>query len=196
MVRVFISNISNLPDALDNPKVMGGLPDERKEKIKRIKIAHGRKQSLGAGLLLKRVQNTLGEEVYYNLSHSGDYVICAASKFGVGCDIEKIKDAPLKVAKRYFCEKEVSFLEKMLEADRDEAFFRLWTIKESYVKMLKKGLAMGLDSFEVSFDEGIWIKKNDEKVACHIKEYNLEGYKISVCAEEEFFASEMDIIEL
>ena len=30
----------------------------------------------------------------------------------VGCDIEKIKDAPLKVAKRYFCEKEVSFLEK------------------------------------------------------------------------------------
>ena len=44
MVRVFISNISNLPDALDNLEVMEGLPDERKEKIKRIKITHGRKQ--------------------------------------------------------------------------------------------------------------------------------------------------------
>ena len=55
---------------------------------------------------------------------------------------------------------------------------------------------MGLDSFEVNFDDGISIKNNDEKVACHIKEYKLEGYKISVCAEEEFFADEMDIIEL
>ena len=196
MVRVFISNISNLPDALDNPKVMGGLPDERKEKIKRIKIAHGRKQSLGAGLLLKHVQTTLGEGLCYNLSHSGEYVICAASNFSVGCDIEKIKEAPLNVAKRYFCENEASFLEKMPEADRNEAFFRLWTIKESYVKMLKKGLAMGLDSFKVNLDEGILIKKNNEDVNCHIKEYNLEGYKISVCAEEEFFADEMDIIEL
>ena len=110
--------------------------------------------------------------------------------------IEKIKKAPLKVAKRYFCKKEVSFLEKIPEAARGEEFFRLWTIKESFVKMLKKGLAMGLDSFEVSFGESISIKKNDEKVACHIKEYNLEGYKISVCAEEESFADEMDIIEL
>ena len=196
MVRVFISEISNLPDPLDSPKVIEDLPDERKEKIKRIRIAQGRKQSLGAGLLLKYAQTELGEELCYNLSHSGDYVICAVSKFPVGCDIEKIKDAPLKVAKRYFCEKEVSFLEKIPEADRSEEFFRLWTIKESFVKMLKTGLAMGLDSFEVSFDDGISIKKNDEKVACHIKEYKLEGYKISVCAEEEFFADEMDIIEL
>lgn len=196
MVRVFISNISNLPDPLDNPKVLDGLPDERKEKIKRIKIAHGRRQSLGAGLLLKHAQTELGEVLCYNLSHSGDYVICATSKFAVGCDIEKIKKAPLKVAKRYFCKKEVSFLEKIPEAARGEEFFRLWTIKESFVKMLKKGLAMGLDSFEVSFNDGISIKNNDEKVACHIKEYKLEGYKISVCAEEEFFADEMDIIEL
>ena len=92
MVRVFISNISNLPDALDNQEMMEGLPDERKEKIKRIKIAHGRKQSLGAGLLLKYAQTTLGEGLCYNLSHSGDYVICAASNFSVGCDIEKIKE--------------------------------------------------------------------------------------------------------
>ena len=55
---------------------------------------------------------------------------------------------------------------------------------------------MGLNSFEVSFDEGVRIKKNNEYVDSHIKEYNLEGYKISVCAEEEFFADEMDIIEL
>lgn len=196
MVRVFISNISNLPDALKNPEAMESLPDERKDKIKRIKLAHGRRQSLGAGLLLKYAKTELGEELYYNLSHSGDYVICAVSNFAVGCDIEKIKKAPLKVAKRYFCEKEVSFLEKIHESARGEAFFRLWTIKESYVKMLKKGLAMGLDSFEVNFDDGISIKNNDEKLACHIKEYNLEGYKISVCAEEEFFADEMDIIEL
>ena len=196
MVRVFISNISNLPDALDNQEMMEGLPDERKEKIKRIKIAHGRKQSLGAGLLLKHAQTTLGEGLCYNLSHSGDYVICAASNFSVGCDIEKIKEAPINVAKRYFCESEILYLDKIPKENRDDDFFRLWTIKESYVKMLKKGLSMGLNSFEVSFDEGVRIKKNNEYVDCHIKEYNLEGYKISVCSKEEFFADEMDIIEL
>lgn len=194
MVRVFIANVRDLPDASKNPEVMAGLPAERKEKIMRIRREHERRQSLGAGLLLKHVQNLLGEKLCYNLSHSGDYVVCAVSDKPVGCDIEKIKEAPLKVAKRYFCESEVNYLDGA--EDKNLEFFRLWTIKESYVKMYGKGLSMGLKNFEVNLEKEVSIIKNGTKEECHIREYELEEYRISVCAEEEFFEDKLGIIEL
>ena len=53
MVHVYMANIENLPDPLEVPQIMEGLSEERKKKIVRYKMVSGRKQSLGAGLLLK-----------------------------------------------------------------------------------------------------------------------------------------------
>lgn len=197
MVHVFIANIKDLPDALENPAMMEGLPDERKDKIARIRRVHERKQSLGAGMLLKHVQRLLGDTLCYNLSHSGDYVMCAVSDKKVGCDIEKIKEAPIKVATRFFCQGEVDYLSKVTETDYE--FFRIWTIKESYMKMDGRGLSMGLKNFEVVFDEGCEkpaIMKDGKLVDCYIKEYELDGYKISVCSEENVHNKDLIFVEL
>ena len=200
MVKVYVANISNLPDPWTRPLILGELPEERVEKAMRIRRSKERKQSLGAGLLLEYAKRELGEGYFLNLSHSDDYVICAASEKKVGCDIEKIKEAPIKVAERYFYPSEADYLKGLSEEKQGEEFFRLWTIKESYTKMTGRGLSMGLKSFEVIIDEndleGVLIFKDGERVNCNIKEYELEGYKVSVCAEEELFADEMDIIEL
>ena len=235
MVKVYITNVSNLPDPWCRPLIMQELPEERIEKAMRARRLEGRKQSLGAGLLLEYVQkkhykspesrqgaqHTREENTNYNLSHSGDYVICAVSNRPIGCDIEKIKEAPVKVAERYFAKSEAEYLKSLDAETQDEEFFRLWTIKESYTKMNGRGLSMGLKTFEVVFEEKnaetvettevfetsrtpslsdkshrkISIIQNGNKIDCHIKEYQLDGYKISICAEEEAFEDELEHIE-
>ena len=53
------------------------------------------------------------EEVCFNLSHSGKYVLCVVAETEIGCDIEKIKEVKWKLAKRFFSEKEYDFLKRL-----------------------------------------------------------------------------------
>jgi len=86
--------------------------------------------------------------VHFNLSHSGSMVVFAISDVPVGVDVEIVKQARLSVAKRFFCDDEYELVASGL-ADQDEAFFNIWTMKESYLKWEGKGLVGALDSFSV-----------------------------------------------
>ena len=198
MVHVFVAKVNNLPDPMENLKIMKDLPEERIEKIQRIRTVDGRKRSLGAGLLLeyakKQYQDV--ENIHFNLSHSGEMAICAASYKAVGCDIERIKEAPLKVAERFFCNEEVQYLNSVEEGMKTEAFFRLWTIKESYIKMTGKGLGQGLGTFRVLLNEPVKIIMKNRELEVFIKEYQVPGYKLSVCSEDEDFREELEYIEI
>ena len=151
MVRVYISNVSNLPDPNENLWIMEGLPEERKNKILRFLRVQDRRQNLAAGLLLKNVleQHEIDisnisygphgkpelPDIYFNLSHSQDYVVCTMSDKPVGCDIEKVGKSRENVAERFFTEKERMYLSTFEEKDRLNEFYRIWTMKESYLKM-------------------------------------------------------------
>jgi len=115
-------------------------------------------------------------------------VICAVSEKPIGCDVEKVKEANLKVADRFFTEKEVEYLNALDKDNRADAFFRLWTMKESYMKMTGEGMKLALDQFEFVFEEPVKVFRNGEICPCFIKEYELPGYKVSVCAEDGEFA--------
>jgi len=204
MVYVYVADIKDLPDPLEAPESMDGLSEKRKEKIHRYLYPKDRKQSLGAGLLLNEVLSLHGvlvDDIVYgengkpkipgicfNLSHSEDMVICAVSEKPIGCDVEKVKEANLKVADRFFTEKEVEYLNALDKDNRADAFFRLWTMKESYMKMTGEGMKLALDQFEFVFEEPVKVFRNGEICPCFIKEYELPGYKVSVCAEDGEFA--------
>jgi 4'-phosphopantetheinyl transferase len=90
----------------------------------------------------------------FNVSHSEEvalYGITRASKIGV--DIEKIRaiDDAEKIAQRFFLPRESLWLSKLAPAEKEAAFFSLWTCKEAYLKAIGEGLAFGLDQFELSF---------------------------------------------
>lgn len=190
MVHLYVANISALLEPLECPDVMNGLPTERKEKILSCKQKQKRLQCLGAGLLLNKVLSRYGislELVYtetngkpvvdgicFNLAHSGDLVICAVSEKPVGCDIEKIKDAPKRVAERSFTDAEKEYLQRFSGDAYNREFFRIWTKKESYLKMIGTGIRVPLDTLEIK--------------DCHVQEYEVTGYQITVCAEENEFA--------
>ena len=210
MVYVYALNVQDLPDPLAEPGVMEGLWEERKQKILRYKLEQSRKQSLGAGLLLKWALKKHGaaveqlsygangkpeaEGVFFNLSHSGQWTVCAIGDGPVGCDVEEIASVREGIAERFFTENEVQHLEQFEGDRRKEEFFRLWTLKESYMKMTGEGMSLGLDRFEFDMDGQPTVKRDGAICDCHIKEYELPGYKVAVCAASADFAETLQVV--
>ena len=200
MVEFYTMDIGKLTDPMNDPQVLENLGEQRKEKILKCKRELSRKQSFGAGLLLKQCfdkysidmdsirYNEKGKpEVdgfFFNLSHSEDYVVLAVSDKPVGCDIEKIKSAREGIARRYFSDKENLYLESFQGDSRIQEFYRIWTIKESYVKMTGEGISFTKSFPEVRFEEKIYIYRDGKRLSCSIEEYEIDGYKCSVCSLE------------
>lgn len=86
--------------------------------------------------------------VYFNLSHSGDYVVCAFSDDEVGVDVEKIGKPYEGIVHRFFHPNEIKRWENATD-DKSDLFYRIWVAKESYLKYLGTGLSQSLASFEV-----------------------------------------------
>ncbi len=125
------------------------------------------------------------DNVFFNLSHSGDTVMCALSGAEVGCDTEKVRDTAHGCAKRFFCPEECDFIaSRKTEEKRKDAFFRLWTLKESFVKATGAGLSLGLDSF--CFDLSGTAPKlshSPDGNFYYFKEFDFnDGYKYAVCS--------------
>ena len=72
---------------------------------------------------------------YFNISHSGRYVLMAVSTSEVGVDIEEIKNRDMSSLVRIFNEAEA----KMIKEHSD--FYYLWCAKESLIKCM--GLSVG-----------------------------------------------------
>ena len=84
----------------------------------------------------------------FNLSHSGEVVLLAIARGAdPGIDVEALRPRPraLQLAQRYFTAAEAAALARRSEADRQQAFYQLWTAKEAVLKALGRGLAFGLD---------------------------------------------------
>ena len=91
----------------------------------------------------------------FNLSHSGDWALCAITTAGeVGVDIERVRPRSaayrLKVARRFFSAHEYHAINSASPTGIDSAFFSGWTRKEAYIKCHGKGLAIPLATFTVS----------------------------------------------
>ncbi len=212
MVYVYALNVQDLPDPVAEPGILEGLWEERKEKILRYKLVEGRKQSLGAGLLLKWALQRHGvaadklsygpngkpeaDGMFFNLSHSGEWAVCAISNASVGCDVEEIAQVREGIAERFFTEKEVQYLNCFDGAQKQHEFFRLWTLKESYMKMTGEGMSLGLNRFEFDLEGQPKVRRDGKVCGCYIKEYELPGYKLAVCAEDERFVQAVQYVDI
>lgn len=94
-------------------------------------------------------------DIRFSISHSGTKALVCFADGETGCDLEQIRDVELKIAKRFFHEKEYAdILQAESEQEKRERFFRFWTIKESCLKAAGVGLYVPMNSFEVRLDRG------------------------------------------
>lgn len=134
------------------------------------------------------------EEFNFNISHSGDWVICAIDSDAVGIDIEEIRQIDLEIAEKVFTNNEIKELSKREGIEKLEYFYDIWTAKESYVKALGKGLFIPLETFEIYIDGDRVMLNNGGKKSYSFKQYDMDSnYKITVCSNKNDFSNRANI---
>jgi phosphopantetheinyl transferase len=179
----------NINSFVFDEKRIAAMPPERAQKILSCRFLDDRKRAFAAGILLEAV---LGKQAvfrvrrlengkpyiaggpHFSVSHSGDWVILAVSEENVGCDIEFInadRDTDL-VARRAFQPKEIEAVKEDVKM-----FYRVWTAKESYVKMT----GALISDFSVQLERsGGRVKGNPDASVRFFDQ--LDGYAAAVCS--------------
>ncbi len=100
--------------------------------------------------------------IHFNISHSGDYIACAIDSSPIGVDIEQVRNYRESIPKKFFTASEIKYLENCV--DETESFYKLWTIKEAYIKYLGTGLYKPLNTFSIQIDDTIFIHDEDTSI--------------------------------
>ena len=93
-----------------------------------------------------------GGSLNFNLSHTSGVAACCASAGSLcGVDVERHRPLPDMdlVAERNFSVAERTLLGQATSGTESELFFRIWTLKEAYIKALGVGLSVELTTFSV-----------------------------------------------
>lgn len=135
----------------------------------------------------------------FNISHSGDYVLCAVDNKSIGIDVEEVKHIDYEgIAKGFFTTKEFDYIINQDLKFQLNRFYEIWTLKESYIKCCGQGLSMPLKSFsiEVDKDRNIKVVSNNECKEHTFKLYDIElGYKAAVCSLNKEISNNITIVD-
>lgn len=195
MIKVWAADVTPLYEETCYKRYYEGLPSFRKEKADALKYLSKKAQSVGAWTLWEKMRSKYGlaEDVPFNLSHSGRWVMCAAQiegeKAQVGCDIEKIAQMRLKVAERFFCREEYErILMEKSDEERADCFFRFWVLKESFMKATRRGMSLPVNSFCIRLGEPPEMVRRPEEypLPYYYRLYEAEGIpcKMAVCSTD------------
>lgn len=197
MIKTWTASIRPLYEEACYWKYYYEVPVFRREKADRMKVFQMKAQSIGAWVLYEQMKKQYGlrEDAVFNLSHSGEYVLCSAAlgtrsdQVRVGCDIEQVEECNLEIARRFFCPSEYEQIVRESDLNRKkELFYRFWVLKESFLKATRKGMALGLDTFEVQLGNPsvLIMQPEDFQEAYTYREFETDdkGYKIAVCSTD------------
>jgi len=94
-------------------------------------------------------------DLAFSLSHTRGFVTCAVGLgVEIGIDVEALipERASLDVARRFFSPSEIMMLHRAAPEEQVSLFFRLWTLKEAFVKATGEGISFALESVSFSLD--------------------------------------------
>lgn len=123
------------------------------------------------------------EVLYFNVSHSGEYLAIAVSEKLVGIDIQEPKFIRDGMFKKVIQPEEAC----LIGEDRQKDFLRLWTLKESFVKAEGKGLCIALKDYYFEKENNQYLVNYcGQKMhwTFNIQETLIPNYFISVCGLE------------
>ena len=209
MIKLAYCNVADL----DLKKSYGLLPNDRKNKVDRFRFPKDKKLSCGAYLLLKKMLSDEDvydlsfkygkyekaylanhDNIYFNISHSGEYVACGISNEEIGVDVEQIDETiDLNIAKNYFFNEE--YKDIITSKNPHIEFFNYWVLKESYMKYTGLGFNLNLDEFCILKSDEIKLKNDENNVKFSL--FDIENYKLACASKyklkkcEEYFLKDL-----
>ena len=103
------------------------------------------------------------EDLHFNLSHSGEFALCALDGTPVGVDVQIVREWRPALPRRVCSLDELDWLERQPELW--PAFTLLWTLKEARAKESGRGLVSSIRDIRVPLPEkgpvrldGLWFR--------------------------------------
>lgn len=182
-------------------RLLETLSKERRERAERYRARGDKYLSAAAGYLLACALERAGlaadaavfygergkpyiEGLNFNLSHSGTIAALAVASGEVGVDIQKIIPVKEGLMTRVCTQREIARLQACSGEEREREFFRLWTAKESAGKYSGRGI-FDPEQFEIDLASKR-VTRRGEALKATLKEYALDGYALTACADESF----------
>lgn len=137
---------------------------------------------------------------HFNISHSGDFVVCAISNSLIGIDIEKIEQIDYEaIAKDFFTHPEYLYITQE-DKNNLRKFYNIWTLKESFIKCCGMGLSMPLDMFSINIDSYNNIRMvsatGEVKSKYYFRLFDIDReYKLAVCSLKKSISNEVTLID-
>ena len=151
--------IDDKTDAFDLQEALQTISEQRRRQALRFKHEQGQRLCVAAYLLLKRAlreqegilenpvfaygphgkPSIVGHpELHFSLSHCKEAAVCVLSRHPIGIDVESIGRYRETVAHYAMSDAEVARIEQAEHPDVE--FVRLWTMKESLLKLTGEGI--------------------------------------------------------
>lgn len=203
-------------------KAAESLPTEMTEKIRRFVFKKDKLRSLGGYLLLRYIlkkkyskspdeyciaAGAYGkpyfsniEGIHFNISHSGELVVCAVGDIPLGIDVQNVDRHSSSMIRSVCSDDEYQYLIRLSEQESAREFIHLWSLKESYAKCIGKGLSIPFDTLSFKVNNGhTEMKINgipEENYSFGTVEY-IKDHFISLCIEKsDIMDIAMDINEI
>ncbi|MCI8281640.1 MAG: 4'-phosphopantetheinyl transferase superfamily protein [Lachnospiraceae bacterium] len=136
--------------------------------------------------------------VQFSISHCKGMAVCVLSPFALGADTEGPRRVTEALIDRVCCEKESRYVKEYGCRYKAQRFLRLWTLKESYLKMTGEGLRLPLDQvqFEITreLEPGKWVFPKEIGSSRQGNFWQIElkkDYILSICMEKTEESSSM-----
>lgn len=205
MAEIFAVNIEEGVSDSQYRRLFSGAGSGRGAKALRYRFKADERRCIYAGALLRYVLSNKGIYDYrlryneygkpyllnagapfFNLSHSGKWVLCGISDHEIGVDVEQMGEVETDIARQFFHPQEYAAIEcAAATGNESEAFFSIWTLKESYIKYLGAGMSVPLDSFFFCIEGGAVTLHAPAATLPHTKLFDMDKYhKAAVCTSD------------
>ncbi len=210
-MHVYYTNIQNLTQQ-DLVRGFALLSNQRKEQILRSKSPLDQKRRLAASLLLSHAlkketevpadgsdftaafpeleyspkgKPTLKDhpELFFSLSHSGDYALCAMGHVPVGADLQQFRSSSLKIVDRFYTKEEQEYVNSFGSSEEQiHTFFHIWSAKEALLKLTGQGLSGGMENIKVNLKAlSCTYEKDDDKKEAYLEiPLEIPGYASAI----------------
>lgn len=213
-MNIYAISINDNTDEVTIAKWLTYLTPERQERLHKFRFREDFLQSLMGEAMLRiivgekvgvapgklEIRHKDGEkpffsaypEIYFNISHSGEWAVCAIGDDEVGIDIEAVgdKDINPSLIRKVLTENEQKYLNTLSDELKITAFYQFWTMKEAYAKCIGRGLGLAFNKIDINIGQNtVSLISENQKWQGKIKPLDFrDNYILSVCtakADEE-----------